>query len=243
MPLKSGLKLIDLIILRNGMRKILIGTPMYDGRLELEFMMSLFQTMELCALNDIQMTLKTVVGCSLIQKARDELFRLAYEAEVDDLIFIDSDQGWSQKDFGNLISPTVDVIGGAVISKNDLVHYNVKTFDKKYDFFHGLIDARAVGTGFMRISKRAIKMMWEASEEYKDGDTVYRHVFETKVVNGNLLGEDVCFCQKWRDMGEKVYVHPDINIAHIGKKRWSGDFKKYVEIANDNYARDNKVSV
>ena len=243
MPLKSGLKLIDLIILRNGMRKILIGTPMYDGRLELEFMMSLFQTMELCALNDIQMTLKTVVGCSLIQKARDELFRLAYEAEVDDLIFIDSDQGWSQKDFGKLISPTVDVIGGAVISKNDLVHYNVKTFDKKYDFFHGLIDARAVGTGFMRISKRAIKMMWEASEEYKDGDTVYRHVFETKVVNGNLLGEDVCFCQKWRDMGEKVYVHPDINIAHIGKKRWSGDFKKYVEIANDNYARDNKVSV
>jgi hypothetical protein len=221
------------------MRKIMIGTPMYDGRLELEFMMSLFQTMELCALNDIQMTLKTVVGCSLIQKARDELFRLAYEAEVDDLIFIDSDQGWSQKDFGNLISPTVDVIGGAVISKNDLVHYNVKTFDKNYDFYHGLIDARAVGTGFMRISKRAIKMMWEASEEYKDGDTVYRHVFETKVVKGNLLGEDVCFCQKWRDMGEKVYVHPDINIAHIGKKRWSGDFKKYVEIANDNYARSN----
>jgi hypothetical protein len=221
------------------MRKIMIGTPMYDGRLELEFMMSLFQTMELCALNDIQMTLKTVVGCSLIQKARDELFRLAYEAEVDDLIFIDSDQGWSQKDFGNLISPTVDVIGGAVISKNDLVHYNVKTFDKNYDFYHGLIDARAVGTGFMRISKRAIKMMWDASEEYRDGDTVYRHVFETKVVKGNLLGEDVCFCQKWRDMGEKVYVHPDINIAHIGKKRWSGDFKKYVEIANDNYARSN----
>jgi len=223
-------------------RKIMIGTPMYDGRLELEFMMSLFQTMELCALNNIQMTLKTVVGCSLIQKARDELFRMAYEEGVDDLIFIDSDQGWSQKDFGNLISPTVDVIGGAVISKNDLVHYNVKTFTKKYDFFHGLLDVRAVGTGFMRISKRAIKMMWDASEEYKDGDKVYRHVFETKVINGQLLGEDVCFCQKWRDMGEKVYVHPDINIAHIGKKRWDGNFAKYVEIANMNYEAQNDKS-
>jgi hypothetical protein len=218
-------------------RKIMIGTPMYDGRLELEFMMSLFQTMELCALNEIQMTLKTVVGCSLIQKARDELFRMAYEEGVDDLIFIDSDQGWSQQDFGNLISPTVDVIGGAVVSKNDLVHFNVKTFTKKYDFFHGLIDARAVGTGFMRISKRAIKMMWEASDEYKDGDKVYRHVFETKIVNGQLLGEDVCFCQKWRDLGEKVYVHPEISVAHVGKKRWSGDFKKYVQIANSNYEK------
>ena len=223
-------------------RRIMIGTPMYDGRLELEFMMSFFQTMELAVLNDIQMTLKTIVGCSLIQKARDELFRLAYEAEVDDLIFIDSDQGWTQQDFGNLISPTVDVIGGAVISKNDLVHYNVKTFTNKYEFFHGLIDARAVGTGFMRISKRAIKMMWDASEEYKDGDKVYRHVFETKVVNGQLLGEDVCFCQKWRDMGEKVYVHPDISVAHIGKKRWDGDFKKYVELANRNYEEKNDKS-
>ena len=220
------------------MRKIMIGTPMYDGRLELEFMMSLFQTMELCALNDIQMTLKTVVGCSLIQKARDELFRLAYESEVDDLIFIDSDQGWEQKDFGNLISPTVDVIGGAVVSKSDLAHYNVKTFDKKYDFYYGLIDARAVGTGFMRISKRAIKMMWESSPEYKDGDKSYRHIFETKVVDGQLLGEDVCFCQKWRDMGEKVYVHPEINVSHTGKKTWHGNFQKYVEIANDNYARN-----
>ena len=219
----------------------MIGTPVYDGRLELEFMMSFFQTMELAVLNDIQLTLKTVVGCSLIQKARDELFRLAKEADVDDLVFIDSDQGWTQKDFGNLISPTVDVIGGAVISKNDLVHYNVKTFTKKYDFYYGLIDARAVGTGFLRFSKRAINMLWDASEEYRDGDTVYRHVFETKVVNGQLLGEDVMVCQKWRDMGEKVYVHPDISVAHIGKKRWDGDFKKYVEIANANYARNEQI--
>jgi hypothetical protein len=109
----------------------MIGTPVYDGKIELDFMVSMFKTMELCILNDIEMTLKTIVGCSLIQKARDELFRMAYEAEVDDLIFIDSDQGWEQKDFGNLISPTVDVIGGAVVSKSDLSHYNVKTFDKK----------------------------------------------------------------------------------------------------------------
>ena len=130
------------------MRIILKEKPAYDGKVDLDFMMSFFQTMELAVLNDIQLTLKTIVGCSLIQKARDELFRIAYESEVDDLIFIDSDQSWTQKDFGNLISPTVDLIGGAVISKNDLVHYNVKTFEKKYDFFHGLIVARAVGTGF-----------------------------------------------------------------------------------------------
>ena len=227
-------------------KRIMICTPLYDGKVELDYMMSIFQTMEFCMLNEIQMTLKTVVGCSLIGKARDELFRLAYESGVDDLIFIDSDQCWSQKDFGNLLSHHVDVIGGAVVSKNDLIHFNVKTFEPKYDFYYGLLDVRAVGTGFLRISKNAIQKMWESAEPYKDGDKEYRHVFETKVVNGQLLGEDVAFCQKWRDMGEKVYVHPEISVAHIGKKRWEGNFAKYVEIANANYernARDNENTV
>lgn len=218
----------------------MIATPVYDGKVELDFMTSLFNTLELCMLNNIEMSMKTVIGCSLIQKARNELFKLAYEAQVDDLIFIDSDQAWTKEDFGNLLDAKGDVVGGAVVSKNDLVHFNVKTFEPKYQFDGDMIEARAIGTGFFRITKRAIKMMWDASEEYKDGDKVYRHVFETKVVNGQLLGEDVCFCQKWRDMGEKVYVHPNISVAHIGKKRWDGDFKKYVEIANANWSKENE---
>jgi len=43
-------------------RRIMIGTPVYDGKIELDFMVSMFKTMELCILNDIEMTLKTVVG-------------------------------------------------------------------------------------------------------------------------------------------------------------------------------------
>ena len=57
-------------------KKIMIATPLYDGKVELDYMMSIFQTMEFCMLNEIQMTLKTVVGCSLIGKARDELFQI-----------------------------------------------------------------------------------------------------------------------------------------------------------------------
>jgi hypothetical protein len=188
--------------------------------------------MEVCMLNDIQLTLKSVIGCSLIQKARDELFRMAYEAKVDDLIFIDADQSWTQKDFGNLISPQVDVIGGAVVSKNDNIHYNVKTFDPKFEFEHGLINARGIGAGFFRMSRACIEKMWDNSEKYIDGSKEYRHVFETKVINGELVGEDVAFCHKWRELGGKVYVHPEISVSHIGKKKWSGNFSEYVRIAN-----------
>ena len=214
------------------MKHIMIGTPVYDWKVEVDFMQSIFQTMELCMLNDIQLTLKSVIGCSLIQKARDELFRMAYEAEVDDLIFIDADQAWTQKDFGNLISPQVDLIGGAVVSKNDNIHYNVKTFEPKFEFEHTLINARAVGAGFFRMSRNCIVKMWDNSEKYMDGTKELRHVFETKVIDNELVGEDVAFCHKWRSLGGKVYVHPEISVSHIGKKRWDGNFEEYVRIAN-----------
>jgi hypothetical protein len=214
-------------------RKVMIATPVYDGKVELDFMTSLFNTLELCMLNNIEMTMKTVIGCSLIQKARNELFKLAYEAEVNDLIFIDSDQSWTKEDFGRLLDAKGDVVGGAVVSKNDLVHFNVKTFEPSFKFDGDMIEARAIGTGFFRITKRAIKMMWEASDEYVDGEHKSRNVFEVKVVDGQLVGEDVCFCDKWRALGEKVYVHPSISISHIGKKRYSGSFEDYVRIAND----------
>ena len=220
----------------------MIGTPVYDGKVELDFMQSMFQTLELCAINEIHMVLKTVIGCSLIHKARNELFKLAYESEVDDLIFIDSDQAWTQKDFGNLISPTVDVIGGAVVSKNDNMYYNVKTFDPHFKMYYGLIDARGVGTGFMRISKRAIKLLWDAAPKYYADGVENASVFETCVRDGQFMGEDIEFCNKWRALGEKVYVHPEISISHIGKKRWDGDFKKYVEIANANWEKSNDKS-
>jgi hypothetical protein len=229
---------------KNKPRKIMIGTPCYDGKVELDYMNSIFKTMELCILNNIQMTLKTVVGCSIIPKARNELFRLAYEAKVDDLIFIDSDQAWTQKDFGNLISPQVDVIGGAVVAKDDKIHFNVKTFDTcfEYEPTGNLLDVRAIGTGFLRFSRNAIEKLWEISDKYVADGIENRNVFEIGVRNGNYTGEDVFACDKWRDLGNKVYVHPEISVSHIGKKKWDGNFKEYVRIANENWEKNRDKS-
>ena len=78
-----------------------------------------------------------------------------------------------------------------------------------------------------------LETMKRMPAEYVDGEHKSRNVFEVKVVDGQLVGEDVCFCDKWRALGEKVYVHPSISISHIGKKRYSGSFEDYVRIANN----------
>ena len=51
-----------------------------------------------------------------------------------------------------------------------------------------------------------------------------RNVFEVKVVDGELMSEDIVFCEKIRNLGEKVYIDPNVKCGHIGVKKWVGDF-------------------
>jgi GT2 family glycosyltransferase len=45
-----------------------------------------------------------------------------------------------------------------------------------------------------------------------------------------MYGEDIAFCQKWRSLGEKVYIDPSITCSHVGKKEWRGNFSDYLKI-------------
>jgi hypothetical protein len=213
------------------MKKVMIGTPCYDGSLELTHVQSLFQTVDLCRDLGITITMEYVVGNSLVQTARNEIFRRAIEDDVDDLIFIDGDQGWNGQDFIKLISHQKDVIGGVVVGKKDHIMYNAKPLMTGFEIDEdGLVEVMGVGTGFLRISKRALHMMWDLAEPYKYESKDARNVFANGVFDGNYYGEDIAFCKRWTALGEKVYIDPSITCSHVGKKEWMGNFLDYLRI-------------
>jgi hypothetical protein len=213
------------------MKKVMIGTPCYDGSLELTHVQSLFHTVDLCRDLGITITMEYVVGNSLIQTARNEIFRRAIEDDVDDLIFIDGDQGWNGQDFINLLSHQRDVIGGVVVSKKDRIMYNAKPLPDGFKLDEdGLIEVMGIGTGFLRISKRALNIMWDLAELYKYESKDARNVFANGVIDGEYYGEDIAFCKRWAALGEKVYIDPSITCSHVGKKEWRGNFMDYLKI-------------
>ena len=63
---------------------------------------------------------------SLVQRARNDLVRLALEDKFDDLIFMDSDQEWNPEWIFKLLEYKEDVIGGTVVKKSDKPVFNVK---------------------------------------------------------------------------------------------------------------------
>lgn len=214
------------------MRKVLIGTPAHDGRVDVWYCNSLVNTIKLSGKYNTEIHPVYMSYDSLIQRARNDLVRLALEEKFDDLIFMDSDQEWHPEWIFKLLSYEEDVVGGTVVKKSDQPLFNVKALKSGLkQEKNGLMEVEAVGTGFMKISRKALEAVWAGSPEYMNENKKCRMVFDVQLINGELVSEDNVFCKKWRDLGNKVYIDPTMTCNHIGAKKYSGNFLAFLKQA------------
>lgn len=213
------------------MRRVLIGTPSYDGKLDVWYTNSLVQTIKASIEKNIYVHAIYTSYDSLVQRARNSLVKLAIAGNYDDLFFIDADTEWETEWFFNLLERPEPVVGGALVKKSETEGYTVKLLDKnlKYSKDNKLIEVDGVGTGFMKISRFALDKLWEISDEYTSEGETHKMIFDIKVENGDLISEDYIFCNKWKALGYKVWLDPTITCNHIGIKKFKGNFKNFIE--------------
>jgi hypothetical protein len=212
------------------LRKVLIGTPAHDGRVDVWYANSLVNTVKLSGKYNTEIHPVYMSYDSLVQRARNDLVRLALEEGFDDLIFMDSDQEWDPEWIFSLLARPEDVIGGTVVKKSDKPLFNVKALKTGLKReANGLIEVEAVGTGFMKISRKALQEVWNQSPEYMNEGKKCRMVFDVQLVDGELVSEDNVFCRKWRQLGNKVWIDPTMTCNHIGSKKYSGNFMQFIQ--------------
>ena len=213
------------------MRRVLIGTPSYDGRIDVWFANSLIATVKEAEKKGIFVHAIYTSYDSLIQRARNSLVKLALDGKYDDIFFIDSDTEWEPEWFFRLLERPEPVVGGALIKKTDKEGYTVKLLDKQLKFSEDgkLIQADGVGTGFLKVSRFALEKLWLASDPYTSEGEEHRMVFDIKVENGDLISEDYVLCNKWKNLGYKVWLDPTITCNHIGIKKFKGDLNKFLD--------------
>jgi hypothetical protein len=91
---------------------------------------------------------------------------------------------------------------------------------------HGIFEAHEAGTGFMRIKRSAFEKLDKAYPELKTADrespdTPY---FQSGIIDGGFMGEDIFFCRRWVGMGEVLWIDADVTFTHRGSKAWKGNF-------------------
>lgn len=213
------------------MRRVLIGTPSYDGRIDVWYANSLLQTVKIAIKKDIHVHAIYTSYDSLIQRARNSLVRLALTGGYDDLFFIDSDCEWEPEWFFKLLDRPEPVVGGALVKKSEKEGYTVKLINKelKWSQDKKIIEVDGVGTGFMKISRFALEKLWEVSDKYMSEGEEHRMICDIKVENGDLISEDYIICNKWKSLGYKVWLDPTITLNHIGTKKYKGNFKQFID--------------
>lgn len=209
-------------------RRVLIGAPS-RGFPDAAYAFAREETIRIGRERGIEITTLLLVGRALIQLSRNELVKHALDQGYDDLLFIDDDQDWKPEDALQLLDYPVDVVGAAVRDKDMTERYNVTMANlfsvRAHPEGHPILTTPdlGIGTGFMRLSRRAMQALWDHSEPYGE----QRMMFDVRVMNGVLRSEDFHACQTLREAGLEIWLDPAIVVGHWGRVRFAGDFSKW----------------
>lgn len=208
--------------------KVMIGTPCYDGRLDVWYTNSLMNTIKESVEHDVEIIPIWVSFDALLQRARNDTVHLAIETDVDYLIFIDSDIEWQPSDFFKLLNYPEDIVGGTYRKKGDIEEYVVRLLHNSppMSATSDLLEVSGLGTGFLKISKAALQYLWDISEPYIDpkDNAEHRMIFEVAVKNRSFHSEDIVMCDKLRDGGFKLWLDTSITCNHIGPYKFTGNY-------------------
>ena len=212
------------------MKKVLIATPSYDGKLDVWYVNALTESIKAGLGSGVLFQPIYMSYDALVQRARNDLLAVAIQNDFDDIIWIDSDMEWNPQWLLKLLSYEEDVVGGACVKKSVEEQYNVKCKPENLiTNDQGLIEIEAIGTGFLRMSKKAFTYLWDNSEPYTSNDQDRRWAFDVKIIDGELVSEDILVCKKLVDGGFKIYLDPSMTCNHVGSLKFTGNFEQFVE--------------
>lgn len=218
------------------MKKILIATPSYDGKVDVWYASALHQTALLGMQSNIYFHPVFMSYDALIQRSRNDLLAIAVEQEFDGILWIDADMEWNPQWAIDVVNSNKDALGLPVIKKSIFEEsYNVKCKPENLiTNDEGFIKVESIGTGFFYMSKAAVKYLWDNSKAYVHNGAKRKWVFEVKIQDGDIISEDVLLCQKLRQGGFNIFIDPSKTCNHVGTLKFSGNFAEFINKIKNN---------
>jgi hypothetical protein len=217
-------------------RRVFIATPVYTGKVSMAYTISLLNTFKWSVTNrpDVELDVIYTKFDAIVQKSRNYFIAHALANNADDIIFIDDDIEWDPKWIFKLLDYPVDVVSGMYRKKFDHVeeypflpikNENCDWFPPPVDPQTGLVQVLGVPTGFLRLSRKAMKALWDVSEVYMNGEIgEERAIFDIEIRDGIMYSEDFVMCQKLAKLGINAWVDSQMTCNHEGLKSFKGAF-------------------
>jgi hypothetical protein len=131
---------------------------------------------------------------------------------------VDDDIAFTRDDFDRICTHPHHVIGGLYVKRNMEqagVYVPLDHFDQR----EGDIErVKYIGTGFLKVTRKAIEGMQEAAPLVSfGGNPPIPHLFEAGGYAGAYLSEDYAFCRLAKKQGFGPHVDHSIKVGHAGQ--------------------------
>jgi hypothetical protein len=154
-----------------------------------------------------------------IARGRSKLLdRVLAQTDAPAFLWIDDDIAFTADDFDTICDCDQDIIGGL---------YPLRSATRRP--CHGrlldpaargpIVTVDAIGTGFLRMTRRALECMRPLMQKTADLPTEgpgWTHWFPAGLRDGRYLSEDWAFCYLAWQAGIPVHAHRGIRLKHIG---------------------------
>lgn len=126
---------------------------------------------------------------------------------------------------------------GSFYNFNNLVNQ-----DDGENLMNGIsVEVDRIGTGVMAIKREVLMRMKEEVEEYLDDNLAMERVkrynffpvtieYDAQWGGNRMMSEDYNFCNKWKQLGGKVYAKTGIVKGHSGFYEYKGDFAQELKV-------------
>lgn len=223
---------------------VVFATPCYDYRVCYEFLKSSLETEWALNARGIARGYIGRGGDQFIAKVRNKIVTefLKNYPMATHLFFLDDDIGWPALKVVEFLDRPEDILAGIYPKKQETRDFPVELeADAETGALverGGLIKARGVPTGFMRIKRHVLEKLAEAAGTFLEQDAngewgEYYEIFRCGVLNGEFTGEDYLFCQNAMAVGFEIWVDPDIQFTHRGGKKWSDNLSLHLDTFRD----------
>jgi hypothetical protein len=169
-----------------------------------------------------------------VERARNVLTANFLESDCTHILFIDTDIGFSPGDVERIASHDCCIVGGIYAIKTPTPEIkwcgNGVKAEGRAQITDGLQEVACIGTGFMCIARRTFEKILAVDRQeirYLQDWPPYREEFAfwrqgVREVRGKrrFLTEDWLFCERWRDLGGKVFADTGVVLQHAGRAVW-----------------------
>ena len=226
-------------------KRVLLATPAYQGLVGTQYVNSLVASLSALRAAGADVAYAIYANSGSVPRTRNQAVAAMMSGGFTDLVFVDADMGWRAEDLCRLLAYETSVVGATYPARTDVHPRWIVVWPEEVKQHEtGLLTAKRLGTGFLRIRRDVFERLEELHPElhysapHAKTEEEKRHLFAffdyhlVDHADGSRghLSEDYYFCDLVRDAGFTIWVDPSVYMEHVGQKVFSGAFKDVVEV-------------